>query len=1246
MPRILTILLLVPCLSYAIQNDSGIGTKTSTQVRNGYIEQLITTHPEPNPLPVAANSFEQSRAKPIPNSSRFQTFVRWVSSDFIAIGQDVATSPEGNNSFVGWNLNSMRASFHDNFSNVPLWEYYSDPAVYRNFVALSTNSDIIANASYHNLYLFDKSTGAVTFDFTPPDNLIAGPVAVSRDGLLLVCATISPLAGGMHRVYAFAPPSTTPLWTFEFSDVQSTGVYGINISADGSTVAVNGKFYGWVLNAADGSLRTEIEIGNTETKLAMSADASVLAISELNGFVKAFAWDAQASEYALLWQYRIPPGIFTNWATSVELSADGLTLMAGSLIFLSAGNDGSIYMFDTFGEGLPLWVYSGVGDYVDEVVLSDDGSLAAAATWGDLGHTLPDVLIFERNSNVPIFSINTPGSMFSLSMSSDGNTVVAGGKAVHARQFGNGGNVYNIEVDLGGGYISGTITLDGAPDNSGATVEVVGTTRTTTTDATGYYLVENAPAGVHDVRVSKLGYVSTTISGVAVSEGDTTIGINATLFATGSPPSSLTASHGLDSRIELGWISPGAPDLRASEQRKAADPWFEEESGLLRSARFDATKKTVLPPLFSQGTPDSFRVYRAVRSGGPYFIKETLPGSTTTYVDTAVYPLRDYYYTVTATYGEGESVFSNEAFGTVDSSFLQFSITAPHRDFVPAIDGILSPGEWSDALQVDVSDVFGYGGGVPLPRGSVFMYFKYDSLAGKLYVAGEDFLNNDALTDFEGFGLYFDDNNDNQFEPLGTDPLVREGNYWAYYFAAGPLVRFREIYTGGGVNPIIDTVWDAETAASVSTGHFVGEVSIPLSFFDKNHLQVYGPDKKVGAGLFMINRLGGAAVFHGWWPQTMNSVFTPSGFGDITIPISLLSPPSAPTDVAVMRQGNALEVTWTDPTTGINGDPLTVPTTLQLNRNGVDVIELPLGIGSYLDTNVVAQGWYEYKLRGYIDVASATQYFGPYSETVGAFAVSDPQLTEIRYDDGIPEGFYVVDFTYDDNKFGVRFSPQQYPTTVYRVEAFTNNGFSPILVSIYKDKNGFPSDMLTGEYTGVTDQTAGVDSFTVTIPGADPPTITEGDFWVVLHYLPTSPGAPGLGADFTAPIDGRTYYYTTSLGWTQLPFADLIVRASITGQVVSTPEKAGLPTSFALHQNFPNPFNPGSQIRFELPQRAHVNLTLFDLLGREVVTLVNEEREAGYHNATIDGGFLASGVYFYRLSTSTFVQTRKLVLVR
>lgn len=89
-----------------------------------------------------------------------------------------------------------------------------------------------------------------------------------------------------------------------------------------------------------------------------------------------------------------------------------------------------------------------------------------------------------------------------------------------------------------------------------------------------------------------------------------------------------------------------------------------------------------------------------------------------------------------------------------------------------------------------------------------------------------------------------------------------------------------------------------------------------------------------------------------------------------------------------------------------------------------------------------------------------------------------------------------------------------------------------------------------------------------------------------------------------------------------------------------------LPKEFALHNNYPNPFNPATMIKYDLPKETDVTLKVYDMLGKEVVTLINEKQSAGYHQYSFNASHLASGVYFYRINAGTFVQTKKMVLVK
>jgi hypothetical protein len=96
--------------------------------------------------------------------------------------------------------------------------------------------------------------------------------------------------------------------------------------------------------------------------------------------------------------------------------------------------------------------------------------------------------------------------------------------------------------------------------------------------------------------------------------------------------------------------------------------------------------------------------------------------------------------------------------------------------------------------------------------------------------------------------------------------------------------------------------------------------------------------------------------------------------------------------------------------------------------------------------------------------------------------------------------------------------------------------------------------------------------------------------------------------------------------------------------------EVGIPTKFNLSQNYPNPFNPTTKIDFDLPLDSRVNIVLYDVTGREVKTLVNETRTAGYHTIAFDASSISSGMYFYRITTKSsgqdFVATKKMMLVK
>jgi len=178
----------------------------------------------------------------------------------------------------------------------------------------------------------------------------------------------------------------------------------------------------------------------------------------------------------------------------------------------------------------------------------------------------------------------------------------------------------------------------------------------------------------------------------------------------------------------------------------------------------------------------------------------------------------------------------------------------------------------------------------------------------------------------------------------------------------------------------------------------------------------------------------------------------------------------------------------------------------------------------------------------------------------------------------------------------------------------------------------------------------------------------NGTDWIPLEGQYTNPGASG-----TSQPEGEPLYDGTQLTWVKesidldnylgeeiklrflfrsdvsnnddgiyIDDINIIVLEPPTDveQVVSTIN------NYVLHQNYPNPFNPTTSIRFAIPEAGITTLKVYDILGREVATLVSEEKSVGTYELTWYAENLPSGIYFYRLLAGSFVETKKMVLMK
>jgi hypothetical protein len=134
----------------------------------------------------------------------------------------------------------------------------------------------------------------------------------------------------------------------------------------------------------------------------------------------------------------------------------------------------------------------------------------------------------------------------------------------------------------------------------------------------------------------------------------------------------------------------------------------------------------------------------------------------------------------------------------------------------------------------------------------------------------------------------------------------------------------------------------------------------------------------------------------------------------------------------------------------------------------------------------------------------------------------------------------------------------------------------------------------------------------------------------------------GAALDLPFTQDSSRVSFTLS----QMKYWDMVV-IEYDSTLTSTMNRSSrAPSGYNLGQNYPNPFNPTTVIGYSLPMRTNVTLKVYDVLSREVTTLVDERQNAGVHSATFNAGGLSSAVYFYRLIAGSFVETKKLVLIK
>ena len=282
-------------------------------------------------------------------------------------------------------------------------------------------------------------------------------MAITSSGNFIVATeSDGQAATDSSTVIGFSNSSNVPVWKYRIGPTGTIGglIYGIKMSGNDSLVIVNTYIEIYVIRTYTGQVIYSglVNPGSTTTGTqapqGISGNGNIIATINYYGYLRVSQWNG--STYNLLWQNQEPPGTYYNWMESVDISYDGTMIVGGTLNFLTSSTYDGKVKFWNIGSSTPVWTYAGTGDAVSDVHFSKNGRLLTAASWGNYyAPSTLNLLVFKTTHpvNLPWYAANSPGSFFACGISDDGQTVIGSGKAVHARAFGYGGNIYNLFID-------------------------------------------------------------------------------------------------------------------------------------------------------------------------------------------------------------------------------------------------------------------------------------------------------------------------------------------------------------------------------------------------------------------------------------------------------------------------------------------------------------------------------------------------------------------------------------------------------------------------------------------------------------------------------------------------------------------------------------------------------------------------------------------------------------------------------
>ena len=256
--------------------------------------------------------------------------------------------------------------------------------------------------------------------------------------------------------------------------------------------------------------------------------------------------------------------------------------------------------------------------------------------------------------------------------------------------------------------------------------------------------------------------------------------------------------------------------------------------------------------------------------------------------------------------------------------------------------------------------------------------------------------------------------------------------------------------------------------------------------------------------------------------------------------------------------------------------------------------------------------------------------------------------SEICYNDGEADSWHVVTSSFEDNAFAVRMTPSYYPVKVAMARVLVSDN-TPFEMTVNGVSGNEPGDVLPGGEAIQVCQ--GITDWAVGEWGDTGPVISSGDFYIVFHWYENTPDDPAVGLDSDNHYL-RSFWYFSQVEWNSEDDGEYIINVNVVSYTgIEDNGDRSRPAGYELIGNFPNPFNPQTDIKFQAPEAGNVRIDVYNIAGQLVKTVLDEYITAGIKTITWDGtnangNAVNSGVYFYKMTAGNVVLTNKMVLVK